>query len=159
MLNKIYLVLLAIAVITMGFLTFYSYSWLNSIGSPEIAVENFNFYSNLGWSFLWISFLALIAYANILIFKEGRSLAIWISFVYFAIFITLQTFWLAPSFLSFQQANNLTDSNFTFTPLIGAMTVFVLAIAVFFNQFIVHRLRDKMVGEAETEEQLGEETE
>lgn len=149
MLNKIYLVLCAIAVLLSGFFTFYSYSWLQSIGSPEIAAENFSFYSGFGLSFLWITFLSLVIFANLLIWKNGKSISIWLAFIYFAIFMTLQTFWLAPSFLSFKQTHFLTDSSFTITPLVGALIIIVVAIAVFFNQFIILRIREKTIGNKE----------
>lgn len=149
MFNKIYLVLLIIAFLVMGALTFYSYSWLQSIGRPDIAVDSFMFYSNFAWTLLWISFIVLAIFSCVLIFKNGWSWSLWVSFVYFAIFMTLQTFWLAPSLQGFKEANNLSESALTFTPILGAMTIIVLAIATFFTQFITFRLRDKMVDKDE----------
>lgn len=146
MLNKIYLGLLATAVLVMSFFTYYSFSWLQSIGSPEKAAENSSFYSGLGLNVLWISFLILLVVANVIIWKKGKSILLWFSFVFFAIFMTLQTFWLSPSLMSFKQTNALTESSFSITPIIGAMTICVLGIAVFFNQFIIFRLRQKLTG-------------
>ena len=152
MLNKIYLGLLAIAVLVMSFFTYYSFSWLQSIGSPENAATSSSFYSGLGLNFLWISFLVLLVVANVIIWKKGESILLWVSFVFFAIFMTLRTFWLSPTLFSFEQANSLTDSSFSITPIIGAITIVVLAIAVFFNQFIVFRLRQKLTGNDEIAE-------
>ncbi len=144
MLNKIFLLLLLIAVSVMSFFTYYPFSWLHSIGSPEIAVENFNYYSNLGWSFLWISIIVLVVFANIVLFKTGKSLTIWLAYVYFAVFMVLQTIWLAPAFLAFMKANSLAESTFSFTPMIGVITIIILAFVVFFSRFIVLRLREKL---------------
>lgn len=146
MLNKIYFGVLAVAVLGMSFFIYYSYSWLQSIGSPENASVNSSFYSSLGLNFLWISFLALAIVANVIIWKKGRSILLWISYAFFAFFMTLQTFWLSPSILSFKQANSLTDSSFSVSPIIGAVTIVILAIAVFFDQFILFRLREKITG-------------
>ena len=152
MLNKIYFGLLAVAVLVMSFFTYYTNSWLHSIGSPENAATNSSFYSGLGLNFLWVSFLVLIVVANIIIWKKGKSILLWLSFVFFAIFMTLQTFWLSPTLQSFKQTNGLSDSSFSVTPIIGAITIIVLAIAVFFNQFIVFRLLQKVTGHNESAE-------
>ncbi len=152
MINKIYLGLLIFAVLLMSFLTFYSYSWLQSIGDPKVAAENFTYFADLSWKLLWFSFIGLVAFANFLIWKNGKSWSIWASFVYFAFFIIIQTLWLAPALLSFEKLNNLTDSSFSITPIIGVMTVVVLAIAIFFNQFIMLRVREKTIGDNNNEE-------
>lgn len=150
MLNKIYFALLAIAVLVMGFFTFYSYSWLQSIGSPIVAADNFSYYYSISWSFLWLSFVGLVVFASILLWKKEKSWSIWSTFVYFAIFMTLQTFWLAPTFLSFKQNNSLAETSYSITPLLGALTIIVVAIAIFFNRFIILRLREKLVGNKPT---------
>jgi len=146
MLNKIYLVILTVAILIGSFFTYYSYSWLQSIGDPKIAAESFEYFSGLGWSYLWASFLVLLIFSNLLIWKNGLSWSLWTSFVYFALFIILQTIWLTPSFLAFKKENGLAESNFSFTPFVGVFVVILLGAAVFGNQFLMFRLKDKLFG-------------
>lgn len=147
MLTKIYFALLGIAVLVMTFFTFYSYSWLNSIGSPAIAAENFSYYSNLGLTFLCISFAALVIFAGYIIWNTAKNLSIWLSFVYFAVFMILQTFWLALTFSAFKKANGLAETSFTMNPIVGAVIIVVAGVAVFFAQYIIHKSRAKVKGD------------
>jgi hypothetical protein len=146
MFTKIYLGLLAVACVISGFFTFYSYSWLQSIGSPEIAAENFEYFSRIGWPVLWLTFIILVLWSNFLIWKRGISWPIWVSYAYFAVFMIMQTLWLAPSLTAFKESNGLAQDGFSFTPFIGVMTILVLGIAVFCDRFIVLRLRESYSG-------------
>lgn len=146
MLKKIFLAILIISILITGFFTFYSYSWLGSVGNPEVTVENFTYFSQIAWSSLWISFIALIIYSAILIWNGGKSWSIWISFIYFSIFIILQTLWLAPSFWDYRKSMNLTEGNFSFTPIVGVMTIFVAGVVVFCVQYFTFRIKEKMFG-------------
>ncbi len=147
MLTKIYFAVTGIAVLVMTFFTFYANSWLNSIGSPDIAAGNFSYYSNLGLSFLWISFIALVIFAGYMMWNNAKSLWIWISFIYFAVFMTLQTFWLAPSFSAFKAAHGLAETAFTVMPLFGAVIIVLAGVAVFFAQYIITKTRTKLKGD------------
>ena len=144
MLSKIYLGLLAVALIVMGGLTYLCYSWLQSIGNPASIVENYTSYGGLSWTALWICFLALIVVANILMWKDRKSWGLWTSLLFFVVFIIVQTFWLDKSFFAFMKTNNLTESSYFLKPFLGVTVSAIAAIGVFFNQFIVLRMRDKM---------------
>ncbi len=144
MLGKIYFGLLAIALIVMGVLTFLCYSWLQSIGDPASIVENYNSYAGLSWTALWICFLALVILANILMWIDRKSWALWTSLLFFVTFIIVQTFWLDKSFFAFMKSNNFTESSYFLKPFLGVTVSAVAAIGIFFNQFIVLRMRDKM---------------
>ncbi|MEZ5347161.1 MAG: hypothetical protein R2681_16560 [Pyrinomonadaceae bacterium] len=147
MLSKIYLGILAIAVLVMTGLTFVCYSWLQSIGNPAAVVENYELYAGLSWNTLWIFFVVLIVFANVVLWKTGRSWTLWTSLLFFVVFIITQTFWLDRAFFDFQQESNLGENSLFLKPFVG-ITVSVLgAIGVFFDQFIVFRLRNKMFPE------------
>ena len=142
--NKIYLIALAAAVLAMGILLYLPYSWLESVTAPSNVALNYNYYSNISWLFLLISSLALLIIGNLVLLRTGKSWAMWASFLYFAVFIIIHTFWLGAQFFRYQQTNNLTDSVFSFGAFFGAVLVGLAAIIVFFNQYLVKRLLDKM---------------
>jgi apolipoprotein N-acyltransferase len=142
--NKIYLLALAVAVLAMCVLTYFSVSWLQSVTKPTDVVANYNFYSNLYWTILCISSLVLLALANVLLWTTRQARALWITFAYFAGFVLLQTWWLNSLFLDYQKTNNLTETTFSLLGLGGAFLCVVVAVGVFFDQFLVLRMRDKM---------------
>ncbi len=144
MINKIFLALLIVAILVTGAFVFASNNWLYSIGKPEDAVANYEFYSSLGWKFLWISSLVLVVIANVILWTERKSWALWATFGYFAVFILLNTWWLSENLSAFKKQNLLAESGYLFNGIVGAILCIVVGIGIFFNQFIVLRLRDKM---------------
>jgi len=153
MFSKIYLALFVIAVLVMSVLTYFSYSWLQSISDPASVVQNFQTYSGLSWSALWISFVALLVFANVLLWKDRRAWALWLSLLFFAGFIVVQMFIVDQAFFTYQKTNNLTEKTYFLTPILGVAICAVAAIGIFFNQFLVLRMRDKMFGDGNTEEE------
>ena len=153
MFSKIYLALFAIAVLVMSVLTYFSYSWLQSISDPASVVQSFQTYSGLSWSALWISFVALLVFANVLLWKDRRAWALWLSLLFFAGFIVAQMFVVDQAYFTFQKENNLTEKTYFLTPILGVAICGIAAIGIFFNQFLVTRMRDKMNGDKKTEEE------
>ena len=143
MLSKIYIIVLVVAILVTGFLTFYASGWLGSIGSPQSIIENHNFYSNLAWASLWLSSIILLAIANAILWQTRKLWAMWTSFAFFAVFVVLHTFWLSPAFSDFQYRNNLQETSISFNPFLGLIVCLLAAIIVFFNQFIVLRMHEK----------------
>ena len=68
----------------------------------------------------------------------------WVTFVYFAVFVVTRSFGLERSFFQFKQANGLTESSFTLAPVVGAIICFAAAVIVYANQFAVVRLQERM---------------
>ena len=142
--NKIYLIALAVLILPIVFLSYYSWSWLQSIGAPQNVVSNYEYWSTLSWSYLWISTVILLIIANVLHWKTHRAWALWATFIYFATFIIVRYFWLNQSFFHYKKANNLWQGEFSIAPLFGVLLCVVAAVIVFFNQFLIKRLQDKM---------------
>ena len=154
--NKIYSILLAVAVLAMSILMYLPYSWLGSVTDPKIIVSNYIHYANISWTFLLISSLVLLIAGNVLLFKTRQSWALWASFLYFAVFMILQTFWLQESFFQYKKASGLADGSFSLGAFVGVMFVALGAIFVFFNQYLVKRMQAKMFPQAETSGQISE---
>ena len=144
MLTKIYLAALTVFFIPMAFLTWYAGSWLHSIGNPRAAVAEYTYYSSLGWTILWLAFAILVIMANAMLWKTRKAWALWLSFLYFAIFIFLRYWWLEGDYLDFAMRNGLTDSTFSTGPLVAAILVVGIGMLIFFDQFVVLRLANKM---------------
>jgi len=142
--NKIYLGCLAASALVLGILMYLSFDWLKSIGSPATVVEKYNYYSNINWIFLWISTLILLVVGNVILWRMRKSWALWTTLLYFIFFVILQTFWLERSFLHFKQEKFGSDE-FLFSPFFGVTLIVLTAIIVFFDQFLVKRLSDKML--------------
>ncbi|MFM9904012.1 MAG: hypothetical protein ACKVQJ_05505 [Pyrinomonadaceae bacterium] len=150
--SKLYLVLLAFAVILLAFLTFYSWSWLQSIGSPTAAVAGYEYYSGIGWPALWVSMVVLLAMGNGVLWESGRSWAMWTTFIYFSVGLILRFFWLDQSFFQFKKNNSLVDASVSFAPLMAVILIILMAVIVFFDTFLVVRLRAKTYPEPVDEE-------
>ncbi len=156
--NKIYLVILAAAVVTMGVLTYFPYSWLQSKTDPRDVQTNFLFYLNISWVFLLISTSILLISANVLLWKTRRAWALWATFLYFSVFTITYKFWLDQQFFSYQQTNRLTESAISFGAVFGAALVILAAIIVFFDQYLVKRMLDKISPTLQTVNVLPKET-
>lgn len=152
----IYVALLSVAFVITVFFCFYAYSWLGSIGNPLNAQAGFEYHISLAWYVIWFSAAVLLVLANILLWQTRSSWAMWTTFTYFALFIILRYFVLENAFFSFQQTNNLIDRNFSFSPLLGVVFVFLGAVIVYFNQFLSLRLRDKIFAKEIPEKDLPE---
>lgn len=155
--NKIYLAVLAAAILAMAVLLYFPYSWLQSVTAPKDVEAYYKYYSNMSWLFLLISSLVLLLLGNILLWKTRRSWAMWTTLLYFAGFVIAQTFWLDRKYFDYQQENNLTDSVIWFGALSGAILIFLAAIIVFFDQYLVKRLLDKTHPPLQPVESLPEE--
>ncbi len=155
--------ILAVAILAMGVLLYLPYSWLQSVTAPRDVAEHYKFYSNISWVFLLISSLVLLIAGNVVLWMTRRSWALWTSLLYFAVFIIAHTFWLENSFFRYKQANNLESGVISWSPIFGAVLIGLGAIIVFFDQYLVMRMRDKVYPavaqpiEALPEESLSEE--
>ena len=154
--NKIYSILLVIAVLTMGVLLYLPYSWLGSVTDPKIVAFNYNHYAGISWTFLLISSLVLLAAGNALLFKTRQAWALWASFLYFAVFMILHTFWLQESYFQYKKSSGLADGSFSLGAFVGVLFVALAAIFVFFNQYLVKRMQAKMSPQIETGGQISE---
>lgn len=152
--SKIYFIALGVSLVLVSFFTFYSYSWLGSIGNPKDAAEGFMHYLQLAGAALWIFTFILLILANILLWMTRRGWALWTSFGFFSFFTLLRYLWLENAFLGFQKVKFLSDSGFSFRPFIGVMLVICAGVIIFLNHYLNLRLNTKMYPPPETEKDL-----
>ena len=143
--NKIYLLALAVLLLPMLFFTYYSYSWLQSISAPQSVVENFAYYSGIGWTYLWISTVILLVIANVLLWKINKAWALWATFFYFAFFVLIHYFLLETKYNTFVSTNFPAQSALPVGVFIAVVLCAVGAVIIYFDQFLVRRLRYKMI--------------
>ena len=149
MFSKIYLAVLTVAVLAMAFFTYYSWSWLQSIGQPAAAVAGFEYHSNLALTVLWLSTAVLLVLGNAVLWVNHSAWAIWATFLYFMILVVTRYFWIDRVFLDFVQRNTGTDTSVSGGPFVAAILIILAGIIAFFDHFIVVKLRAKTYGKPE----------
>ena len=141
--SKIYFGVLAVAVVVMAFFTYYAWSWLQSIGQPVAAAEGYDYHSRLAWNAIWLFTIALLICGNAVLWASGRAWAMWATFLYFATVWIIHGFWLEPLFLRFNKASGLSEATRSMAPISAVVLIVLMAIIVFFDKFLVIRLRAK----------------
>lgn len=144
MLERVFLLALAICGAVMAAMTYYSWSWLESIGAPAAAVEGYLYNAGNSWMFLLFTSLGLLVFANFILARYVRSWPMWATFVYFAAFVLIRYFFLERAFFRFRADHGLTDAAMSWAPFAGAVIVVVAGAVVFANQLLVLRLRERL---------------
>lgn len=148
MLKKIFPLALAVASLVMIFLAYTAHSKLNSIGfAPATVAESYLVYQNYYQQFLVLSSLILLILANVLLWKERRAWALWATLAYFSVFILIQGWWLDAQFLTYKKQNNLWQGEFSLSGFVSALFCVAAAVGIFFDQFLVLRMRDRIHGQ------------
>ena len=149
MLIKIFIGLLAVSIGIMVFFTSYSLSWLGSIGAPSAAAAGYEYHVGLAWPVLWLTTILLLLLSNSILWLAGKVWPMWATLFYFQIFIVVRGFWLDPAFLEFKNAAGMDNSTFTIAPILAALLIVIAAAIVFFDQFLLIRLKAKTYPEPE----------
>ena len=143
--NKIFIILAAVAVLAMLALTFLSYSQLQHIGfAPKDLAEGFRFYADVYWKFLFVSTLILLILSNVILWLSRKSWPLWSTFLFFAVFVVVQTWWLGKLLNDYQTANRLDNGSFYGQYFTGALLCITAGVIFFFDQFLILRMRDRI---------------
>ena len=143
--SKVYLAVLAVSIAVVAFFTYYSWSWLQSIGSPAVASNEFDYYFSTSFTFLEISSGILLIIANIILWQNHRAWAIWATSLYFGISVIIRSFWLLTAYDNFAIQNSRETSGPHGVSVFLTIVVCLFSAAVAFcDQFVVLRLREKM---------------
>ena len=148
--NKIYLTVLALSVAIMGFFTYYAWSWLKSVGDPRIAWESFNYDRRAGVYFLVASTIVLLLTSNAVLWTVRTAWALWATHFFFAVFAITLLIWLHLAGTTFCLENEVCQSpSRGIGPLLAVSGILGLGVIVFFDQFVILRLQEKMYGRSE----------
>lgn len=148
MFTKIYLAALGLSLAVMAFFTYYSWSWLQSIGQPAAAVAGYEYHANLAWITLWITSATLLILGNAVLWTTRSAWAIWLTFIFFGIFVVARFFGLEFAFIEFQMRTESAGIG-ALGPFLAVLLIVIMAAIVFCDQFIVIRLRARTYPEAE----------
>lgn len=143
MFSKIYLAALGVSVAVVSFFTYYSWSWLQSIGQPAAAIAGYEYHSNLAWITLLITSVVLLLLANAVLWTTRSAWAMWVTFIFFSFFAVAKFFWLKFVFIDFQMRTAPSGTGVLRGPFLAVLLIVIMAAIVFFNQFIVIKLRAK----------------
>ena len=146
--NKIYTFLLTVSFVVMGAVAYFTYSQLQSIGfAPRVIIASFDSYSSAYWGFLGVSFAVLLAVGNVILWKFRVSWALWTSLVFFVSFVLLKSFWLDRELFDYETRNAMPHNSPIVSYFAGVLLCAAAAVAVFFNHFLVLRMRNKIYEE------------
>lgn len=148
MFSKIYLAALGLSAAVMAFFTYYSWSWLQSIGQPAAAVAGFEYNSNLAWMALWITSIVLLLLGNAVLWTTRSAWAMWLTFIFFSVFVVAKFFWLNLALAHFLIGNESAGAGVLTGPFLAVLLIVVMAAIVFFDQFMVIKLREKTYPES-----------
>lgn len=149
--NKIYSLLLVVSIVVMGAIAYLAYSQLQSIGfAPAQIVATFNSYSSAYWGFLVVCFAVLLTVGNIILWKTRTAWALWTSLAFFVVFVLLKSFGLGRVLFDYETSKGLTHSSPFISYFAGVLLCAAAAAVVYFNHFLVLRMRDKIYGEPAT---------
>lgn len=150
MFSKIYLAALGLSVAVMAFFTYYSWSWLQSIGDPRFAWDSFNYDKRTGVYFLCASTIVLLLIANAILWTVRSGWALWTTHMFFSIFAFVLLIWLHLSGTTFCLENGVCQSpSRGIGPLLAVSGIVAVGVFVFFDQFVVLRLHERMYGKAD----------
>lgn len=137
---------LALFVGIVLFFSYYAWSWLQSIGSPESALAGFDYHYGLAELAIWLSTLVLVGVANGVMWLTGRVWAMWVTFFYFVLAKFGTIFWLENAHAAFLANTFGGRSGIVSSLLITAILSGLVGAVIFFDQYIVIRLREKTLG-------------
>jgi hypothetical protein len=141
--TKIFFAALGLSIAVMAFFSYYSWSWLQSIGQPEAAAEGYAYHAKLAWPTLLITTSILLVLANTVYWVGARLWPLWTTFAYFALFTGIRYFWLGREFFAFQKENGMSDAYFSGQSLLAVLLILGMAAIVFVDQVMIIRLRSR----------------
>ncbi|MBX3292913.1 MAG: hypothetical protein KF881_08490 [Acidobacteria bacterium] len=154
--GKIYLGFLTVSAVLICFFSYYAFSWLNSIGSPQAAFDGYAYHSAIAEFVLWSSTLGLIALANGVLWTTGRVWAMWTTFFYFLIFKLGGTLWLGNALSAFAADAGGQRVGVVSSLIVGVVLTALIGAILYFDQFIVTKMRQRTLGGDDTLKIAGE---
>lgn len=142
--NRVYITALAAFTLILASITYYSWSWLRSIGSPTAAIAGFDTSDAIGWTFLWLTTVVLLVIANFVLARTLRAWALWTTFLYFGVFVVIKYFWLSVSATSFLRANDLDSGSYILGPFLALMLCVGFGAVVFLDQLVLVKISNRI---------------
>ncbi|HEY2847977.1 MAG TPA: hypothetical protein VGI80_09170 [Pyrinomonadaceae bacterium] len=127
----------------MGFFTYYSWGWLESIGKPEDAIAGYESTSGIAWTMLCVCSICLLFIACGAIWAKGRAWALWLTFAYFAVFVAIRAFWLDRGYQELLERSAGINTKAWATPVVAVLMIIGATVPVLALQYLIVVLRQK----------------
>jgi len=148
--SRIYLGVLAAAILVVGFFTYYSWSWLESIGRPEDAIAGYQYTSGIAWAMLCVCSITLAFIAAGVMWTTQRAWALWVTFALFAVTLAIEGFFLDRSYRRLLESSTGIDVKLWATPVITILIMIGAAVLALAFQYSIVILRRKFYPEPPT---------
>jgi hypothetical protein len=154
--TKVYLATAIVFIFVLGFVTYYSASWLGSITAPADAYAGYEYFRGLAWWTLWITSAILLILANIILARAGRGWALWTTLGYFVVFVLVIGFLLPISSIGFLRDKGFAPETSAYlSPFLAVGLCVGFAGLVYVNRLLVTRMRNRIVGAEMPSEEVG----
>jgi len=144
---RIYFGVLAAGILVVGFFTYYSWSWLESIGRPEDAIAGYQATSGVAWTMLCLTSIVLLFIAAGVMWTKDRAWALWVTFAYFAAFLAIEGFYLDQEYQQILERSTGIDAKLWATPIINILIIIGAAVVALAFQYLIAVLRQKFYPE------------
>jgi hypothetical protein len=146
MLTKVYLATAIVFIFVLGFVTYYSASWLGSITTPADAFAGYEYFRGLAWGTLWITSGILLILANILMVKSSRNWALWGTFAYFCVFVLILGFILRISEIGFLRDKGFAPETSAYlSPFLAVALCVGSGVLVYADQLLINRMWNRPI--------------
>jgi hypothetical protein len=157
--GKIYLGFFAVSAALLCFVSYYAWTWLQSIGAPQPALDGYSYHASIFEVLLWASTLGLLALANGVLWLSGRVWAMWMTFFFFLIFKIGSVLWLGNAMRSFVSDAGGSTGGMISSLIIAVILTGLIGAIIFFDQFIVTKMREKTFPEQDADIEMDDEAE
>lgn len=154
--TKVYLATAIVFIFVLGFVTYYSSSWLGSITAPADAYAGYEYFRGLAWWTLWVTSAILLILANIILARVGRGWAMWTTLGYFVVFVLVIGFLLPISSIGFLRDKGFAPETSAYlSPFLAVGLCVGFAGLVYVNHLLVTRMRTRLVDAGTPSEDAG----
>ncbi|MFL6374476.1 MAG: hypothetical protein ACJ73D_07415 [Pyrinomonadaceae bacterium] len=141
--TRIYIGVLAAAVLVVGFFTYYAWTWLESIGKPADAIAGYENITAVSWPLLCVCTAVLLFIASGVVWTRGGAWALWLTFAYFTVFVAIGGFYLDREYKRLLESTAGIDTNVWATTVISVLMIAGAAIPVLALQYLISVMRQK----------------
>ncbi len=156
--TKVYIACSLVFLFVLGFVVYYSASWLGSITVPADAFAGYEYFRSLAWYILWITTAILLILANIHLIRTSQSWTLWSTVGYFCLFVLSIGFLLPIISITFLRDNGFAPeltaylSPFLAIALCAGFAGLVYADSFLVRKFLIRTDDSATIDELETAE-------
>lgn len=149
--TKLYIATFLVFSFVLGFVVYYSVSWLGSITAPTDAFAGYDYFRKLAWYILWMTTAILLIIANIDFFRTNRSWTFWSTIGFFSLFVLGIGFLLPVASISFLRENGFAAELTAYlSPFLAIALCVGFAALVYADRFLIAKFLIRSKSSTET---------